>query len=334
MQAMQLDHVGKIETHPLHLRDVERPKPGPRQALIRVTACGVCRSNLHTIEGDWVADGVPAKTPIIPGHEVVGTVAELGTGVTEFELGARVGVQPLWWTDLTCEFCLTGREHLCPKKLITGESVDGGYAEYMLAFADHTYHLPSNLKDAEAAPLFCPGLTAYHAVQRAELAPGKTAALFGMGGVGHMVIQFARLAGADIITVARGERHRALARQLGSIRAIDPHDARELSKDGGVDAAIVFAPSDEMFALASAAVKPAGIIVNGAAKNPGPLAFGDEKQVRGSVIGPRHHMNEVLRIASEGKVKVVAETFPLKDAELALTRLKKGEIEARAVLVM
>lgn len=330
MQAMQLDHVGKIETHPLHLREIDKPKPGPAQLLMKVTACGVCRSNLHTIEGDWLADGVPAKSPIIPGHEVVGTVAELGSGVTGFIIGERIGVQPLWWSDLTCEFCLTAREHLCPKKLITGESVDGGYAEYMLAYADHTYHLPDNLKDAEAAPLFCPGLTAYHAVQRAELASGKTAALFGMGGVGHMVIQFAQLAGADIITVARGERHRKLATKLGSIRAIEPHDAAELA----VDAAIVFAPSDEMLAQAYAAVKPGGIVVNGAASNLRSVAFGDEKQLRGSVIGPRHHMNEVLRIAAEGKLKVVAEEFSLKDADLALTRLKAGDIEARAVLVM
>lgn len=331
---MQLDHVAKIETHPLHLREVDKPKPGPRQVLVKVAACGVCRSNLHTIEGDWTANGVPAKTPIVPGHEVVGTVAELGEGVTEFKAGDRIGVQPLWWTDLSCEYCLTAREHLCPKKEITGETVDGGYAEYMLAYADHTYHLPDNLEFAEAAPLFCPGLTAYHAVQRAELAPGKTAALFGMGGVGHMVIQFARLAGADIITVARGERHRKLAINLGSIRAIEPNETGELINVGGVDAAIVFAPSDEMFAKAYAVVKPGGIIVNGAASNPGTISFGEEKQLRGSVIGPRHHMNEVLRIASEGKVKVLVETFPLKDAELALTRLKQGDIEARAVLVM
>ncbi len=334
MQAMQLDRVAKIETHPLHLREVNKPKPGPRQLLMKVAACGVCRSNLHTIEGDWVANGVPAKSPIVAGHEVVGTVAELGEDVPEFKVGDRIGVQPLWWTDLTCEYCLTGREHLCPRKEITGETVDGGYAEYMLAHANHTYHLPGNLDFAEAAPLFCPGLTAYHAVRRAELAPGKTAALFGMGGVGHMVIQFARLAGADIIAVARGERHRKLAMKLGSIRAIEPKDAADLATTGGVDAAIVFAPSDEMFAQACAVVKPGGIIVNGAASNPGVLAFGEEKEVRGSVIGPRHHMNEVLRIASEGKLKVVVETFPLKDAEAALTRLKHGDIEARAVLVM
>lgn len=333
MQAMELDHVGKIETHPLHLREVDKPKPGPRQLLMKVTACGVCRSNLHTIEGDWVADGVPSKTPIIPGHEVVGTVAELGPDVTEFSIGDRIGVQPLWWTDLTCDYCLTAREHLCFKKLITGETVDGGYAEYMLCVSDHTYHLPDNLKDAEAAPLFCPGITAYHAVQRAELAPGQTVVLFGMGGVGHMVIQFARLAGADVITVARAEMHRKLAEKLGS-RAIEPQDVEQLHSDGGVDAAIVFAPSDEMLAQAYGAVKPGGIIVNGAAKKPGVIPNAEEKEIRGTVIGPRHHMEEVLRIASAGKVHVVAETFPLKDAETALKRLKQGEVEARAVLVM
>ncbi len=337
MQAMQLDHVGKIETHPLHLRDVPVPEPGAGELLIKVTACGVCRSNLHMIEGDWVDSGVPAKSPIIPGHEVVGTVAKLGDGVKTFSLGQRVGVQPLWYTDLTCEFCLTGRENLCPKKLITGEHVDGGYAEYLLAHAEHTYHVPDNLKDAEAAPLFCPGITAYHAVQKAQLSPGKTAALFGMGGVGHMVIQFVRLAGAELVTVARGERHRELASELGAIRTIDPSKqdvVKELQSNGGIDAAFVFAPSGEMLRQALAAVKNGGIVVNGAAHDLGRVAFDDEKQIVSSVIGPRKHMLDVLQLASAGKVKVIVETFPLAEAEKALESLKRGDIEARAVLVM
>ena len=334
---MQLDRVAKIEEHPLHLREIPVPKPGPGQLLIKVTACGVCRSNLHMIEGDWVEGGVPAKSPIIPGHEVVGTVAKLGEDTKNFAVGDRVGVQPLWWTDLTCEFCLTGRENLCPQKLITGEHVDGGYAEYMLSVAAHTYHLPDNLKDAEAAPLFCPGITAYHAVQKAQLSPGKTVALFGMGGVGHMVIQFAKLAGADVIAIARGERHRTIASELGAVRTIDPAKldvVKELQRNGGVDAAIVFAPSGEMFQQAFKAVKNGSIVVNGAAHDIGTLAFDDEKQIVSSVIGPRKHMLDVLQIAVAGKVKVIAETFPLEDAEKALQRLKDGTIEARAVLVL
>ena len=288
MRAMQLDHVGPIETHPLHLRDIEIPEPGNGQLLMKVAACGVCRSNLHTIEGDWVAGGVPGKSPIIPGHEIVGHVERIGPNVTGFAVGEYIGVQPLWSTDLSCTFCLTSREQLCRAKEIAGETVDGGYAEYMLATAAHTYKVPDVLSPAEAAPLFCPGITAYRSVQRAQLAPGQTVALFGMGGVGHMVVQFAKLAGADVVTVARGKRHRELAMELGAIRTVDasgPNLASELQSNGGIDAAIVFAPSDAMLQAAVDAVKPGGIIVNGAAHNVGNLVFADEKSLIGSVIG-------------------------------------------------
>jgi propanol-preferring alcohol dehydrogenase len=337
MLAMTLERTGPIETHPLSLQEIPTPSPGPGQLLVRVTACGVCRSNLHTIEGDWLESGVPAKLPIIPGHEVCGIVAEVGSGVSTFKNGDRVGIQPLWSSDLHCEYCLTAREQLCPHKQITGETVDGGYAQYMLSVADHTYHLPGGLDDAEAAPLFCPGITAYHAVEKARLGPGKRVALFGMGGVGHMVIQFARLAGADVITVARGKQHRKLAEELGSIRTLDPtatDPVDALRRDGGIDAAIVFAPSNDVMQAAVAAVKPAGVIVNGAANEAGPLAFAEEKEIVGSVIGNREQMRKVLEIAAAGKVKVVVEKFRLDQAEEALLRLKRGEIEARAVLVM
>jgi propanol-preferring alcohol dehydrogenase len=325
MKAMQLDHVGPIESHPLHLREIETPKPGPGELVMKVAACGVCRSNLHTIEGDWVAGGVPSFTPIIPGHEVVG-----------FAVGDYVGVQPLWSTDLTCEYCVSARDQLCPVKKVTGETIDGGYAEYMLANAAHTHHVPENLSPIEAAPLFCPGITAFRAVHRARLAPGQTVALFGMGGVGHMVVQFAKLAGADVVVVARGKRHRELGEELGAVGSIDasgPDLVGEL-KRRGIDAAINFAPSDQMLQAAMDGVKPGGIVVNGAAHNLRDIVFADEKSLVGSVIGNRDEMRTVLEIAAAGKVKVVAKQFALDEAEKALMQLKAGDIEARSVLVM
>src|SRR5262249_47767989 len=152
--------------------------------------CGVCRSNLHMIEGDWVDGGVPAISPIVPGHEVTGVVAALGGGVDGFAEGDRVGVQPLWWTCEECEFCTSGREQLCHRRVITGEHVDGGYAEYMTANAAHAYPIPDALDLVEAAPLFCPGITAYGAVGHLDVGPGDTVAVFGLGGVGHMAVQF------------------------------------------------------------------------------------------------------------------------------------------------
>jgi propanol-preferring alcohol dehydrogenase len=337
MRAMALGRTAPIEEHPLALADLPTPSAGPGELLVKISTCGVCRSNLHMIEGDWVAAGVPAKLPIVPGHEICGRVAEIGPNVDGFALGERVGIQPLWTSCLRCEYCLTAREHLCLSKEITGETVDGGYAEYILAKAAHTYHVPDEIPDVEAAPLFCPGITAYHAVRKAELVPGQRVALFGMGGVGHMVVQFARLCGADVITVSRGKQHRELAEKLGSVSTIDPSagDAvRRLQGDGGIDAAIVFAPSDEALQQALSAVKRGGIVVNGAASQPGPLTFPEEKRIAGTVIGNRQEMREVLRIAAAGKVKVVAETFALEQANEALERLKRGEFEARAVLVI
>lgn len=337
MLAQILETPGKIESKPLIFKEVAVPKPGPGEVLIRVTACGVCRSNLHMIEGDWVAGGVPAISPIIPGHEVVGRIAELGAGVTWFKTDDRVGIQPLWSTCGHCEFCLTAREQLCQTKQITGETLDGGYAEYVLANALHTYAIPDSISDAEAAPLFCPGVTAYGAVTKAQLHPGQTMALFGVGGVGHMVLQFAALTGAQMIAVARGENHLKLAERLGAIRTIDSTkvDAGEaLRKDGGVDAAIVFAPSTAVVRQAIAAVKPGGKVIVGVHADLGTFNFPDQKQIIGSVIGSRWEMNDVLKIAATGKVKSIVEIFPLKETDEALRQLKAGEIEARAVLAV
>jgi alcohol dehydrogenase, propanol-preferring len=337
MRALSLTKPAPIEHHPLALVDLPIHQPGPGELLVKIGACGVCRSNLHMIECDWVANGVPAKSPIIPGHEVCGSVAEVGAGVTSFTLGQRVGIQPLWSTCGRCEYCLTGRDQYCQSKHITGETVDGGYAEYMLAKAEHAYAVPNELSDADAAPLFCPGITAYGAVACADLAPGKSVAVFGMGGVGHMVVQFARLTGADVTVVARGRKHLALAEELGAVRTIDATAAdpvAELKRAGGVDSAIMFAPSTAVMQQALAATKPAGTVVVGAHAEVGPFAFFEGKKIVGSLLGNRQQMREVLALAAAGKVKTYAETFPLEQGEEALARLKAGTIEARAVLVM
>lgn len=336
MKAVLLRRPGPIEQDPLSVEEVPIPVIGRRQVLVKVGACGVCRSNLHMIEGDWVAMGVPAKSPIVPGHEIAGRVAKCGEDVDTFKEGDRVGIQPIWSTCGRCEFCLTGRENICRSKQITGETVDGGFAEYMAAEADHVYHLPDNLKDSEAAPLFCPGITAYGAVKKAELGPGKRVAVFGVGGVGHMVIEFARLHGADVIAVSRSSRGLGLAKELGATEVVDlSKGGREdwLQKIGPVDSSIVFAPSTELAQLAVRATKPGGVTVVGVFVELGTLPFVDEKKVVGSVVGSRQDVTEVLRLASDRKIKPLYEEFKLEKANEVLQMLKTGRIRARAVLV-
>jgi len=335
MRAILLDEPAPIEAAPLRVADVEMPQAGAGQLVLEVQACGVCRSNLHMIEGDWSAFGVPAKTPIIPGHEVVGRVHAIGEGVGHFRPGDRVGAQPLWSSCGWCDLCLSAREHLCLTKQTTGESVDGGYAEFMLATAAHAYAVPETLSSVEAAPLFCPGLTAYGAVDNARLSPGMTVAVFGLGGVGHMVVQFARLAGAEVVAIARGRQHLDVAGELGASRTIDSGavDAGErLAGEGGVDAAIVFAPSSAVARQAVRATRRGGVVVLGVNADLGELSFFDNKTIVGSVIGNRRQMREVLKLAAAGRVRTVCEPFPLEQAADVLRRLKRGEIRSRAVL--
>ena len=335
MHAMVLGVPGPIQSGVLHDNELPDPRPGPGQIVLEVTACGVCRSNLHMIEGDWIDYGVPAFTPIVPGHEVVGRILEIGTGVDVLRPGDRVGVQPLWSTCGNCAYCLTGRDQLCRAKEITGETVNGGYARYMLANAAHVYPVPDGIDDVEAAPLFCPGITAYNAVSKASLKPGSRLAVFGVGGVGHMVLQIAALAGAEVYAVARSRQHLDLADELGA-RAIDASGSdpvAALAATGGMDAAVVFAPSDEAIRQAVAAVKPGGVVVLGVHANIGELPFGDEKRVVGTVIGSRQQMREVLMLAAAGKIRARCETYPLEEAAEVLGRLKRREIRARAVLV-
>ena len=335
MRAMTLDAPATLECDPLHLRERDIPAPAAGQVLVRVHAVGVCRSNLHLIEGEWVDRHVPAMLPIVPGHEVVGHVAALGAGVSQFAPGERVGVQPLWSTCGCCARCLSGCEQLCPDKQITGESVDGGYADYVLATAAHLYRLPDDLEDASAAPLFCPGVTAYGALEKAELVPGCTVAVFGVGGVGHLVIQLARLAGAEVTAVARTRRHLELAEALGAAVILDATRTdvgAHFAARGGVDAAIVFAPSSAVATQAVAALRPRGIAVLGVDAQLDQV-LRDEKRVVSTVIGTRVQMRAVLALAAAGKLHVTCETYPLEEASVALARLKANDLVARAVLV-
>ena len=335
MKAVLLDRPVVIEQNPLRYTEYSDPEPAEDEVLIRVKACGVCRSNLNVIEGAYSKLGIPSRTPIIPGHEISGIIESKGSKVTNLNVGNRVGIQPLYWACGNCEFCLSGREHLCSHRLITGETVDGGYAEYIKGKANFVYRIPTNLKDDEAASLFCPGVTAYRAVKQASLLPGKTVAVFGIGGVGHVAVQFARMTGATVVAISRSQKNLDLAMKMGADRVIiqDDNLVPEMKKMGYVDSAIVFAPSQDAIDRAQRITKPGGTVVLGVTGNVNNLMFFMEKTIKSSAIGTRLDMEEVLRIAALGKVRISTQTYPLMQAPEVLRKLKDGAIIGRAVLI-
>ena len=333
MKAQLLTRIDKIENHPLIYTTVKDPTPEPEQVLIKVKACGVCYSNLHMIEGELKQFGVPAKLPIIPGHEVTGVIEEIGSLAKGFQRGDRVGVQVLWKTDGTCEFCLSGRENLCLKRQTTGEVVDGGYAEYMTAPSAFVHRLPDNLGFEESASLFCPGITGYHAVKRAGVRFGQRVAVIGIGGVGHMTLQFAKLAGAETIAVDTSEAKLKLAQDIGSDHALTPMELDEfIVKTGRPDVVMVHAPSQKAVEQAVRIVKRGGVVLMGVVGDV-PVSFPEEHSIIGSVIGTRQDMNETLKLASMGKIRVDWNVYRLSEAEDVLIKLKQGKIVGRAILV-
>jgi propanol-preferring alcohol dehydrogenase len=284
------------------------------------------------IEGELQMFGVPAKLPIIPGHEVTGVIEDVGAKASDFRRGDRVGVQVLWSTDGTCEFCLSGRENLCLNRKTTGEVVDGGYAEYMVAPTGFVHHLPDNLGFEESASLFCPGITAYHAVKRVNVRMGQKVAVIGIGGVGHMSLQFAKLAGAETIAVDTSLEKLKLAQDIGADHVFIAQDFEAYVDEVGIDVVMVHAPSQKAVEQAMRVVKRGGTVLMGVLGNT-PICFPEENTVLGSVIGTRQEMNETLQLASMGKVKVDWTSYRLSEAEDVLVKLKQGKIVGRAILV-
>lgn len=328
-----LEKIAPIEDGPLKFTSVPDPKVGKSDVLVKIKACGVCHSNLHMIEGEFKVFGVPSKLPIIPGHEITGVVQSVGSDVKKWKAGDRVGVQVLFEACGTCEFCLTGFEQLCLYKKVTGETVDGGYAELISAPSDFIYAVPDNLSDEEAAPLFCPGVTAYRAVKRAGVRMGQKVVVMGVGGVGHMTLQFSKLAGAEVIAVDKSPRALALAEELGVDVAITPEKLEErVTKSGNPDVIFVHAPAQPAIDLAFRSIKSGGTVMMAVLGNVS-VVFPQEYTIMTSVIGTRSDMIETLKIAGAGKVKVKSRSFPLSEAMTILTKLKRGEVLGRAVLV-
>ncbi len=338
MKAMVLGRLAPIETRPLKLESLPMPSPKKGEVLLEIEACGVCRSNLHMIEGDWKDIGSPSGLPVVPGHEVVGVVKK-AYGAKKFRVGDRVGIQPLFSSCMKCEYCLKGREHLCDDAEITGESVQGGYAEYIAASEEFVTRIPDSIDSPHAAPLFCPGITAYKAVMASEPAKSRSVGIFGVGGVGHLAVQLAKLEGSRVVAISRTKSHLDLAKKLGADNAVVYQESadqfvKSLKKEEGLlDSAIVFAPSEKAIDAAVKSVKKGGTVVVGVVGNIPSFSAFEEKTIRGTVIGSRQDMVDLVKIAAGGQLKVVIETHRLAEANDVLARLKKSEVEARAVLV-
>lgn len=340
MRAMVLEKCDIIESNPLKLTQIDRHEiKRPNEILLKIEACGVCHSQLHGIEGDWQDIGIPPQLPTVPGHEVVGKVVEIGEGVTKFKVGDRAGITPLLEACKDCNYCKEGKEYLCENSTITGESFKGGYTEYITVVEDFATKVPESMKSEYAAPLFCAGITAYKAVKAAEPQSHKKIGIFGIGGVGHMAVQFATVSGSDVIAFSRSQNHLEVAKRLGAKDAMQFSENQEEflsqlhNKHGFLDAAIVFAPADVVTDSAIKSVKKGGLIVIATVgKNPNFMAF-EEKTIRGTLIGSTKDMEEVIQICSEKNIEVITETFPLEQANQVLKKLKDSEIEARAVLI-
>ncbi|MHB8997761.1 MAG: zinc-dependent alcohol dehydrogenase family protein [Armatimonadota bacterium] len=331
MRAMRLERVGAAESAPLILVDQRMPEPGPGQLLLQVKACGVCRTDLHIVEGDLALP----KLPLVPGHEVVAKVAEIGAGVKGFRVGQRVGVPWLHSTPEDCLYRQRGLENLCPDARFTGYHVDGGYAEYMLSEAEFTYPLPGNFEDAEAAPLLCAGVIGYRALKLSGLQPGWTLAVYGFGGSAHITIQIALKWGCQVQVFTRAQRHRRHAEELGAQWVGGLQD----EPPGPSEAAINFTPAGEVVLTALRNLRPGGTVCcAGIYQTPIPemeygLLYG-ERVVRSAANSTREDVRELLAEAERIPVRTTVTEFPLEKANEALVALKNSEFDGAAVLVM
>lgn len=328
---------------PLAIESVPIPEPGPGEVLVKVVACGVCHSDLHAIEGDWTP---PPKLPLIPGHEVTGHVARLGAGVADLREGDRIGVPWMWSSCGTCEYCNNGMETICPRSESTGYSKPGGYAEYMIAPAAFCGRLPDHVDMVEIAPILCAGVTTYRGIKRTHARPGQWLAVVGIGGLGHIAVQYGRAMGMRVAAVDIASDKLELARSLGAEVLIDGREgdaAKTLQKQiGGAHGALIVAVAPQAFEQAIRMLRPAGTAVfiglPGGDRDAIRLSIASvvygERSLTGSNIGTRMDLAEAIDFASRGLVRSKVETAPLEDINAVLDRMRKGAINGRVVLKM
>lgn len=330
MKAMVLRHSSPVHNRPLNLDEVEVPEPGPGQIRVRVHACGVCHTDLHTVEGEL--GGLPL--PLIPGHQVVGTVDSVGGKMRGVKVGDRVGAAWLHETCGSCPFCKRGDENLCPDARFTGYHVNGGFAEYMTIGHAFVYRLPRGLDDMQAAPLLCGGIIGFRALRLSGVPRGGRLGLYGFGASAHVAIQIARYWGCEVYVFSRGEQHRALAAELGAVWTGQSGDMPPERLDAGV----VFAPAGSMVPQALEHLASGGTLVLAGiymSEIP-PLDYEKhlyhEKVLRSVTAATRADGQELLRLAGKIPVHTTVQTYPLEDANRALCDVKDGQVNGAAVL--
>jgi alcohol dehydrogenase, propanol-preferring len=334
MKAAVVREFGK----PLAIEEVEVPRPRAGQVLVRIRACGVCHTDLHAAEGDWP---IKPKPPFIPGHEGVGHVAAVGSGVSHVKEGDRIGIPWLHTACGHCEHCLAGWETLCEQQQNTGYSVNGGFAEYALADADFVGRLPDGVGFVEIAPVLCAGVTVYKGLKVTDTRPGNWVVISGIGGLGHMAVQYARAMGLNVAAVDVDDAKLELARRLGAtvtVNAKTTDPVAYIKKEiGGAHGALVTAVSPKAFEQATAMVRRGGTVsLNGLPPGHFPLdIFGmvlNGITVRGSIVGTRLDLQESLDFAAQGKVRATVSTDRLENINDVFARMRKGAIEGRVVL--
>lgn len=337
MRAWAVTEPGPIDTRPLRLVDKPEPRPGAGELLVRVRACGVCRTDLHVAEGDLPV----RRADVTPGHEVVGDVVELGPGADGFSLGDRVGVAWLHRTDGTCDRCIRGAENLCAASVYTGWDVDGGYAELVTVPVAFAYPLPPGIDDVSLAPLLCAGIIGYRALRRTGLLedPGtghpKRLGLYGFGGSAHLCAQLAIALGIEVHVLTRGEQSRRLAADLGAASVGDATDAPPVP----LDAAITFAPVGELVPVAMRALDRGGVlsIAGIHLTDVPPLNYERElfyeKEIRSVTANTRADGAEFLTLAAQHGVRATTHEYPMSQGDRALADLAAGRFDGAAVLV-
>jgi propanol-preferring alcohol dehydrogenase len=329
MKACILQSTAPVETNPLAFTDVAKPQPRQGEILVRVKMCGVCRTDLHVIEGELTQ----RKSPLIPGHQIVGVIEELGTDAPRFRVGERVGIAWLHSTDQVCEYCLAGTENLCDHPTFTGYTVDGGYCDYAVAPEQFVYRIPQEFADEHAAPLLCAGIIGFRSLRLSGVKSGARLAFYGFGAAAHVAIQVARHWGVEVYACTRGKKHQQLAMQLGAVWA---GEAAE-EPPAKLDAAIIFAPAGDLVPPALKALKKGGVLVlGGIHMSPIPSFDYDllyqERVIRSVANNTRQDGEDFLRVAGEIPVRSQVTLFPLRDANRALNDLKSDRINGAAVL--
>lgn len=329
MRAMQLGCAAPIEENPLVMVDRDTLEPGEGEVLLRVHVCGLCHTDLHTVEGEIK----PPTLPVIPGHQVVGAVDTIGPGVYGHSVGDRVGVPWLYRACGECDYCQRGEENLCPQARFTGFHVDGGYAEYMIAEERYLLPIPDGIKDEDAAPLLCAGIIGYRSLRMADLHPGERLGLVGFGASAHLAIQVAQHWDCDVYVFTRSDGHRRLAEELGASWVGGSEDAApEL-----LDRAVIFAPVGDLVPVTLEKVRPGGTLaINAIHMSSIPemeyaLIYG-ERTLRSVANATYRDGVEFIRLAAEIPIRVSTKLYELEEANQALSDIKQSRIDGAGVL--